>query len=49
MKAFVASHIPKEGCRIVLAGGPEGEVWVDLAPVRYNDGEFDIHFDLRRW
>jgi hypothetical protein len=42
MKAFVAMRIPEEGCRVVLADGPEGEVWVDLNPVRYGDGELDF-------
>jgi hypothetical protein len=31
MKACIALRIPEEGCRIVLAVGPEGEVWMDLA------------------
>ena len=26
MKALIASCIPEEGCRIVLADGPEGKV-----------------------
>jgi hypothetical protein len=29
MKAYIALRIPEEGCRIVLALGPEGEVWVE--------------------
>jgi len=52
MKAHIASRIPEEGCRIVLADGPEGgEVWVDLDPVRYSDGELDLHFETncREW
>ena len=38
MKAYIASRIPEEGCRVVVADGPDGEVWVDLDPVRYGDG-----------
>jgi hypothetical protein len=49
MKAYIASRIPQEGWRIVEADGPEGEVWVDLNPVRHGDGEWGLHFDLRRW
>jgi excisionase family DNA binding protein len=46
MKAFVAMRIPEEGCRLVVADGPdEGEVWVDLDPVRYDDGEMDLHLE----
>jgi hypothetical protein len=45
MKAYIASRIPEEGCRVVLADGPEGEVWVDLEPVRYGDGERDLHWE----
>jgi DNA modification methylase len=45
MKAFVAMRIPEEGCRIVLADGPVGEVWADLNPVRYGDGEMDVHLE----
>src|SRR5262249_21337491 len=44
MKAFVALLIPEEGCRVVVADGPEGEVWVDLNPVRHGDGELDLHW-----
>jgi DNA modification methylase len=45
MKAYIASRIPEEGCRVVVADGPEGEVWVDLDPVRYGDGELDLHLE----
>jgi excisionase family DNA binding protein len=45
MKAFVAMRIPEEGYRIVIADGPEGEVWVDLNPVRHGDGEWDVHLE----
>jgi hypothetical protein len=40
MKALVAVRIPEGGRRIVVADGPEGEVWVDLDPIRYGDGEW---------
>jgi hypothetical protein len=33
----IASRIPEDGCRIVVADGPEGEVWVELDPVRHGD------------
>src|SRR5690349_18926461 len=51
MRAYIASRIPEEGCRFVLADGPEGEVWVDLNPVRYPDGELDLHLETncREW
>jgi excisionase family DNA binding protein len=45
MKAYIASRLPEEGFRVVLADGPEGEVWVDLDPVRYGDGEWDVHLE----
>jgi hypothetical protein len=45
MKEFVASRIPEEGCRIVLADGEDGELWVHLDPVRYPDGELDLHWE----
>jgi hypothetical protein len=45
MRASIASRIPEEGCRIVLADGPEGEVWVDLDPVQYGNGELDLHLE----
>jgi hypothetical protein len=32
-EVHIASRIPEEGYRIVLADGPEGEVWADLDPV----------------
>jgi DNA modification methylase len=45
MKAYIAMRIPEEGCRIVLAEGEDGEDWVDLNPVRYPDGEWDLYFE----
>lgn len=45
MKAYIASRIPEEGCRVVLADGPDGEVWADLDPVRQDNGEFDLHWE----
>src|SRR5436190_638748 len=45
MLAYIASRILEEGCRTVLADGPDGEFWVDLDPVRYGDGELDLHLD----
>jgi hypothetical protein len=42
MKAYIASRIPEEGCRIVLADGPEGEVWVDLNPVWHEEDGWDM-------
>jgi len=45
MTAYIASRIPEEGCRIVVADDPEGEVWMDLDPVRYGDGEWDLHWE----
>jgi hypothetical protein len=38
MKAYITSLVPEEGCRVVLADGPDGEVCADLDPVRYDDG-----------
>lgn len=45
MKAFVTSYIPEEGCRVVLAEGPEGEVSLDLYAVRHGDGEWGLHWE----
>jgi hypothetical protein len=45
MEAYIASRIPEEGCRIVVADGPDGEGWVDLDPVRYGDGEWGLHWE----
>ncbi len=45
MKAYIARLLPEEGTRVVLFGDGEGdEVWVDLDPVRYDDGEWDLHW-----
>jgi hypothetical protein len=49
MKAYIASLLPEEGCRIVVAVGPEGEVWVDINLVRYSDGQFDRHLETNSW
>ena len=46
---LLASRIPEEGCRIVQADGPEGEVCVDLDPVRHGDGQFDRHLETNSW
>jgi excisionase family DNA binding protein len=45
MKAYIAARIPKEGCRIVLAEGEDGEAWIDLNPVRDGNGEWDVHLE----
>jgi excisionase family DNA binding protein len=45
MKAYIARLLPEEGTRIVLADGPDGEVWVDLDPIRHADGEWDLHWE----
>src|ERR1700739_4732974 len=45
MKEFIASRLPDEGCDVVLADGPDGEVWVSLDPVRYHDGGLDLHWE----
>jgi excisionase family DNA binding protein len=45
MRTAIAKLLPEEGCRVVLADGPEDEVWADLDPVRYGDGELDLHLE----
>jgi excisionase family DNA binding protein len=45
MKPYIATRIPEEGCRIVLAEGDGGEDWAEIDPVRYPDGEWDVHFE----
>jgi len=45
MTAYITARIPEEGCRIVLARGEAGEVWADVSPVRYPDGELDLHWE----
>ena len=45
MKAYIARLLPEEGIRIVIAEGEGEEVWVELDPVRYDDGEWDLHWE----
>lgn len=45
MKAFIARLLPQEGTRIVIADGQDGEFWVELDPVRYDDGVWDLHWE----
>jgi hypothetical protein len=45
MKRFICSKIPEEGTRIVLADGPDGEAWAELNPIRFDDGEVDLHIE----
>jgi hypothetical protein len=45
MKAFVAMRIPEEGCRIVLADGQNGKVWVDLNSVWDEQVGWDLYFE----
>lgn len=46
MKAYIARLLPEEGTRVVLFGdGEDDEVWVDLDPIQYEEGEWDLHWE----
>lgn len=44
MEAYIAKLLPEDGLQVVLADGEDGEVWAELDPVRYEDGEWDLHW-----
>lgn len=44
MKAYIASRLPDERTRVVIADGEGGELWADLDPISY-DGEWDLHWE----
>jgi hypothetical protein len=45
MKASIASRIPEEGIEVVLAVGGEGELSVELYPIQYDDGDWDLRYE----
>jgi len=45
MKAYIARLLPEEGTRIVLGDGEGGEIWAELSPIRYDDGEWDVYWE----